>query len=201
MIDELLVEICRSLEHRNHRVALISSLSLPFMCGSLAYPSESNEQIQYTRWYSEYVRHDGPISHFFTPEIAYRLRGELLHFYTTFLAIPANGSALQQRIPIQFSEGTELLNEPTGEHAEMMRRLANPHMELRGVGCEPSVFMICPATFCAEIVTGAQNWLDSLDEDQRASLAKRFTIYRANGRPDPVPDPFIVSQARTRPKR
>jgi hypothetical protein len=199
MIDELLVEIAHSLEHRLYRVALISTLSLPFICGNFAY-GRGNEQRNYIRWYGEYVKHNGPLAHLFTPAFAYQFRGEVLHYYRNFNIIPGQNSPAPPRIPLQFTEGTELLVEPTGEHAEMLRRIVNPHMERRGVAGQPDVFMVCPATYCAEVVTGAQIWLDGLTHDERSRLSNMFTIYQASGRPDPMPHPSVVAQAYGRPK-
>lgn len=54
MIDRIVKEINTALDNECYIVALTSALTLPDICGSVAYPKMSSTS-RYKKWYSEYI--------------------------------------------------------------------------------------------------------------------------------------------------
>ncbi|MCR5091912.1 MAG: hypothetical protein K6B51_04375 [Bacilli bacterium] len=87
MIDQLIKEIDDALEHGLYIVALNSALTLPDICGKVAYPKLAGKRARYIRWFEEHVGKyersprfkDDEKMPYMSGEIVYALRCALTH--------------------------------------------------------------------------------------------------------------------------
>ena len=88
MLNHLIDEINKSLEHECYFAALSLALTLPDICGKAQYPNASNAN-RYIKWYNEHVGQyeesnlpdfDGlPLMPYLSGEVIYNLRNSFLH--------------------------------------------------------------------------------------------------------------------------
>lgn len=85
MIERLVQEIRAALENELYFVALSSALTLPDICGKVAYPTKQSSRKRYILWYDEEIgkyeknpedKDDMP---YLSGEVIYSLRCSLLH--------------------------------------------------------------------------------------------------------------------------
>ena len=106
MIEQLVNEINGLLRDGYPYSALGIALTLPDICGNIAYPNTKVAD-HYKKWYSEYVN---PISALkfkdgFDEEICYKLRCAYLHSPTA--PLPVEGWRIPQGLPLKSVGGRE----------------------------------------------------------------------------------------------
>lgn len=85
MIFRLVQDIRNALENELYFVALISALTLPDICGKVAYPDERSSRKRYISWYEEEIGKyeknpdDKENMPYLSGEVIYSLRCSLLH--------------------------------------------------------------------------------------------------------------------------
>lgn len=85
MVIQLVQDIRKALENDLYLVALSSALTLPDICGKVAYPDESSSRKRYIYWYDEEIGkyeknpEDKENMPYLSGEVIYSLRCSLLH--------------------------------------------------------------------------------------------------------------------------
>lgn len=85
MITRLIQDIRKALENELYFVALSSALTLPDICGRVAYPTEKSSRNRYILWYDEEIGkyeknpQDKDNMPYLSGEVIYSLRCSLLH--------------------------------------------------------------------------------------------------------------------------
>ena len=87
MINQLITEIKAALEHGLFLVALNSALTLPDVCGKVAYPEVQGKKAKYVKWFDEHIGRyerfpddgDDDGMPYMSGEIVYALRCSLTH--------------------------------------------------------------------------------------------------------------------------
>lgn len=85
MVIRLIQDIRRALENELYFVALSSALTLPDVCGKVAYPTEKSSRKRYILWYDEEIGRyeksskDKNNMPYLSGEVIYSLRCSLLH--------------------------------------------------------------------------------------------------------------------------
>lgn len=85
MIIQLVQDIRKALENNLYFVALSSALTLPDICGKVAYPEESSSRKRYISWYDDEIGkyeknpEDKENMPYLSGEVIYSLRCSLLH--------------------------------------------------------------------------------------------------------------------------
>lgn len=85
MVIQLVQDIRKALENDLYLVALSSALTLPDICGKVAYPDESSSRKRYISWYDEEIGkyeknpEDKENMPYLSGEVIYSLRCSLLH--------------------------------------------------------------------------------------------------------------------------
>lgn len=102
MIFRLVQDIRKALEYELYFVALSSALTLPDICGKVAYPDERSSRKRYISWYEEEIGkyeknpNDKENMPYLSGEIIYSLRCSLLHEGNPNM----NNDSLRTNLPI-----------------------------------------------------------------------------------------------------
>ena len=111
MIEEIINEIDKLLKNGYPYSALGMALTIPDICGNIAYPKMGNRK-RYTRWFNEYVSPINPSQsdgdyRLFDGEICFKLRCAYLHSGNFNLG---NGETVKdiERFTIHYSQDPEL---------------------------------------------------------------------------------------------
>lgn len=149
-------------------VSLLASLAIPDICGAINSQDGSASGEKYAAWFDQYV--DAKYSHFFNGEDCYRFRCSFLH----------QGSS--QRSDARYSR--LLFIEPTATattnifHGNILNDALN--MDVR--------------IFCLDIVEGAREWLDEVEETERfQENYSKFMRRYPNGLPEYMGGVPIIS--------
>ncbi|MDA2730454.1 hypothetical protein PDR34_11750 [Bacillus cereus] len=83
-MDKLIKEIMNSLDNKNYLSALALTLTLPDICGKIAYPEIKGVRERYAQWYNEYIhKFENPDGmedvDRFDGDAVYKLRCNFLH--------------------------------------------------------------------------------------------------------------------------
>jgi hypothetical protein len=83
-LDKLIKEIMSSLDNKNYLSALALTLTLPDICGKIAYPEIRGVRKRYAQWYNEYIhKFENPDGmedvDRFDGDAVYKLRCNFLH--------------------------------------------------------------------------------------------------------------------------
>ncbi|PYD99173.1 hypothetical protein [Bacillus cereus] len=83
-MDKLIKEITNSLDNKNYLSALALTLTLPDICGKIAYPEIKGVRKRYAQWYNEYIhKFENPDGmedvDRFDGDAVYQLRCNFLH--------------------------------------------------------------------------------------------------------------------------
>ena len=104
MINRLVQDIRKALENELYFVALSSALTLPDICGKVAYPNEKSSRKRYIFWYEDEIGKyeknpdDKENMPYLSGEVIYSLRCSLLHEGNPNM----NNDSLRTSLPIDY---------------------------------------------------------------------------------------------------
>jgi len=177
----LLTQIEKSLDAQFYYLSLFAALSIPDIAGALDSDDGIANRARYAKWYEKWAR-----QRFWAPLRA--ADPNELPFLTTVSENPMTGDACYRFRCSLLHQGRSRNEKGLFDHIVFLEPDTSP-MRLHYNVLEGKVLTIDLKAFCIEIVSGARQWLDSVESTPRfAANYSKFARHRPEGLP-----PLIIN--------
>lgn len=172
-MKHLITEIESNLVGSNYLSALTLTLTLPEICGKIAFPKKSPEQ-RYNKWYNKYVYEPMPKTDsdyirqiYYSSEVIYALRRTILHEED---AVEATKKVRKKLGLKNYQSFNFVLTKSTSSYSKQFRG-SNTHKK-------PDVFIeIGVKSFCEKVCAAAKDFYNETKKDK--NIYENLIVYES----------------------